>query len=193
MAHRVPVIQPTEPGLHFVGPRNEPKWVEPPYKLRRYEEDRQKYKLLFQGIDPDAHARYRAEKRKRQATEDRDDENSDGGNESSFKNVHKTRSYQNKRRVIWATLPPRKKHHNYDKDYRFYLKGGDVYFVIENTIFCVHKKKLITSGGYLSDVLDNDLLFHEEKIRDRPVLHLDVLGITVRQFRFFLSFLYGTM
>ncbi|KAH9485228.1 hypothetical protein JR316_0002135 [Psilocybe cubensis] len=188
------IEQPLAPGLHFIGPKKHPKWVEPPYRTRQFEGDRRRYNHLLHGIDPDVHTLPKAEKRKREAFDDGDDESTQGGHDRPpFKKIHKTRSYHIKRRADCSSLSRGKKHHSYDKDYRFYLKGGDVYFVIDNTIFCVHKKKLITSGGYLADVLDTNLLFHEETIRDRPVLHLDTLGITVRQFRFFLSFIYGTI
>lgn len=108
----------------------------------------------------------------------------------------KTRSMQRERRARRkleeeAGILPEKEKHNYTPDYRFYLKGGDVYLVVEGVLFCVHSNKLTEGDVLFADLLKDTYTRPEELIRGRPVIHVPL--VTLRQMRFYLAYLYRTM
>ena len=77
-------------------------------------------------------------------------------------------------------------------DGKFYYDTGDIYLVVERTFFCVHAKKLQAAGGIFEDLLSGNVRPSEEEfLYGLPALNVPL--VSLRQFRFFLAHIYGTM
>lgn len=74
----------------------------------------------------------------------------------------------------------------------FYYDNGDIILIVEHTFFCVHTEKLKTAGGIFQDLLSGHIRPSEEEfLYGLPMLYVPL--VSLRQFRFFLAYIYGTM
>jgi len=77
-------------------------------------------------------------------------------------------------------------------DGKFYYNSGDIFLVVEHTFFCVHAQKLKAAGGIFEDLLSGDIRpSAEEFLYGLPALRVPL--VSLRQFRFFLAYIYDTM
>lgn len=77
-------------------------------------------------------------------------------------------------------------------DGKFYYDSGDMFLVVEHTFFCVHTTKLKAAGGIFEDLLSGNVRPSEEEfLYGLPALYVPV--VSLRQFRFFLAYIYGAM
>ena len=80
----------------------------------------------------------------------------------------------------------------FNPDERFYYDDGDILLIVEHTFFCVHTEKLKAAGGIFEDILSGYIRPSEEELLyGLPMLYVPL--VSLRQLRFFLAHIYGTM
>ncbi|KAF8813699.1 hypothetical protein BYT27DRAFT_7180448 [Phlegmacium glaucopus] len=78
-------------------------------------------------------------------------------------------------------------------DGKFYYDSGDIFLIVERTFFCVHAKKLKAAGGIFEDLLSSNNVrpSAEEYLYDLPAFRVSL--VSLRQFRFFLAYIYDAI
>lgn len=80
----------------------------------------------------------------------------------------------------------------FNPDGKFYYDDGDILLIVEHTFFCVHTDKLKATGGIFEDMLSGNIRPSEKEfLYGLPMLYVPL--VSLRQLRFFLAHIYGTM